>query len=261
MATSSERPIAPYAPLGNVLTVIRRLRERGIPVPVTKDTLTVLGIPEGNAPRTLQALKLLGLVAEDGGLSAPAERLRRASTDEYPETLAEVIREAYAPVFAVVDPATDTEVRVSDAFRQFDPATQRGRMVTLFLGLCAEAGIAPVQRTPRASREASGRRSPARSNPARPSRASAQTIGPRAIPSGEAVGQPRLENTIFPVLEQDLALLDDQQFAALWSALGTVARLRAKANQERANRSAPDLLGGFFTQGPPHSEETSREDE
>jgi hypothetical protein len=211
---------------------------------VTKDALTVLGIPEGNAPRTLQALKLLGLVSEDGGLSESAERLRRASTDEYPETLAEVIREAYAPVFAVVDPATDTEVRIGDAFRQFDPGTQRGRMVTLFLGLSAEAGIAPVQRTPRASREP---RRVIRSNPARAVRASAHRISPIGIPSAQAVGNPRVATAIFPVLEEDLALLDDEQFATLWNALGTVARLRAKANQERASRPAPDPFAGFFS--------------
>ncbi len=231
MAPSSERPIAPYAPLGNLLTVIRRLRERGVPIPVTKEALTVLGIPEGNAPRTLQSLKLLGLVAEDGDLTPAAERLRRASTEEYPETLAEVIREAYAPVFAVVDPATDTEVRISDAFRQFDPATQRGRMVTLFLGLCTEAGIAAErpQKAPRAPRTST------RPGAKREKRPIGYEVGDAA-----AIGPPRQINRtqdvpLFGVLEEDIALLDDNQFADLWNALGTVARVRAKARQERAS--------------------------
>ena len=259
MATPRDRPIAPYAPLGNVLTVIRRLRERGVPVPVTKDALTVLGIPEGNAPRTLQALKLLGLVAEDGGLSPQAERLRRASTEEYPETLAEIIREAYAPVFAVVDPATDTEVRVSDAFRQFDPATQRGRMVTLFLGLCAEAGITNqrLQKAPAVPRSVQ------RSAPKRERRPLGYEAGSAAALIG---GQQRApmqgrDPTLFGVLEEDIALLDDKQFAELWSALGTVARLRAKAKQERANRPVSDPFAGWFGSRVPTTEGQPDEDE
>lgn len=248
MAPTSDRPIAPYAPLGNVLTVVRRLRERGIPVPVTKDAMTLLGIPEGNAPRTLQALKLLGLVAEDGDLTPAAERLRRVSEEEYPELLAEIIRDAYAPVFAVVDPVTDTEVRISDAFRQFDPATQRGRMVTLFLGLCAEAGMA-VERPPRAMRAA---RSQPRSGQKRAPRPLGYDVGAAAalvgrMPPAETT---RRSSALFDVLEEDIALLDDQQFENLWNALGTVARLRAKAMRVRGDGVPDTHRGGEPTEVP-----------
>jgi hypothetical protein len=238
MATPTDRPNAPYAPLGNVLTVIRRLRERGVPVPVTKDALTVLGIPEGNAPRTLQSLKLLGIVAGDGGLTPAAERLRRASTEEYPETLAEIVREAYAPVFAVVDPAVDTEVRIGDAFRQFDPSTQRGRMVTLFLGLCAEAGISSERpekapRAPRSSRSA---------GPRKLRRLPYEVGAAASLIGGAQPTRPRDDAILFGVREADIALLDEIEFGALWDALGTVARARAKANQRRdeSEQGGPD---------------------
>ena len=134
---------APYAPVHNVLSVIRRLRDRGLPDPLTLEELTRIGIPEGNAPRTLAALRFLNLVNDEGWRTQSLDRLGQASTDEYPEALAEIVREAYAPVFTVVDPAEDSEIALNDAFRHYQPQAQRGRMVTLFLGLCREAGIIP----------------------------------------------------------------------------------------------------------------------
>jgi hypothetical protein len=245
MSVNLERPVAPYAPLANVLAVVKRLHDRGIPEPVTPDSLTVLSIPPGNAPRTLQALRFLGIVAEDGLLLPAAERLRRASSDEYPETLAEIIREAYAPIFKVVDPATDTEVRVADAFRQYDPAAQRSRMVTLFLGLCAEAGIA----TDRPKRKAT---------PGRPKRDAARRPTPvssgRFYGGGEgiAVTKPATpDSLLFGVQEADLALLSDDEFNDLWGALGVVARARARA---RVPKPAPPTLFEQMFRSPKPSE-------
>ena len=253
MALTPDRPIAPYAPAANVLTVVRRLHDRAIPVPVTKESLTVLGIPEGNAPRTLQALKLLGIVAEDGQLLEPAEMLRRASQEEYPETLAEIVREAYAPVFKVVDPATDTEVRVSDAFRQYDPATQRGRMVTLFMALCAEARIAQKpQRTGAAQPVRRAQVQERRPTPAKPRiyEAPAGSVPSVGAKFGSDVAG------LFGVTEDDMSLLDETQFKAVWDALGTVALAKMKARaEERVKTSRPidPFLGLFPTkkEGPP----------
>jgi len=238
MSVASDRPIAPYAPAANVLAVIRRLHDKAIPVPVTKENLTVLGIPEGNAPRTLQALKLLGIVAEDGQLLEPAEMLRRASQEEYPETLAEILREAYAPVFKVVDPSSDTDVRVSDAFRQYDPATQRGRMVTLFLALCAEAGIVddrPARTAPRPRRESRPpRRNSVRTNP-----------DPNYVPLAAQLGrvQSPLASPIFSISEEDLTLLDPDQRKRLWDALGELMLARATARSRPAPSPFPFIFG------------------
>tara|TARA_R110000868_G_scaffold13223_3_gene62078 strand:+ start:2370 stop:2834 length:465 start_codon:yes stop_codon:yes gene_type:complete len=57
--------------------------------------------------------------------------------------MAEWLNHAYADVVAFVDPATDDEIKVRDAFRSYNPVGQQGRMVTLFLGLYREAGVAP----------------------------------------------------------------------------------------------------------------------
>ena len=58
---------APYAPVANVLTVIRRLRETGLPDPLKLQQLERIGIPQGNAPRTLATLRFLGLVGDEQG--------------------------------------------------------------------------------------------------------------------------------------------------------------------------------------------------
>ena len=143
-------PKGPYAPAQNVLAVIRRMRERGLPEKVDGTALAAIGIPEGNQPRTLAALKFLQLVNEETELRTAAfNDLGQATTDEYPGALAAVLREAYAAVFEIVDPTKDDEGRIDDAFRRYEPAAQRGRMVTLFLALCAEAGLsAPKAETP-----------------------------------------------------------------------------------------------------------------
>jgi hypothetical protein len=226
------------------MTVLHRLRERGLPQPVTRETLTLLGVPDGNAPRTLQALKLLRLVAEDGALEPAAERLRKATTDEYPQLLAEIVQEAYAPVFGLIDPETATEVRISDAFRQYEPQAQRDRMVNLFMALAQEAGLMSMRSRsvqPRESANANRRRA---GKPSRAPKTAAQTISPVSIPSAESVPQPALASTaspastspttMFPVTEEDIGLLTDEEFHDLWKSLGVVARKRARASQERA---------------------------
>jgi hypothetical protein len=175
---------APYAPVNNVLTVIRRLGERGLPDPLTLQELERIGIPAGNAPRTLAALRFLGLVDDDGGRTQALDRLGRASTQEYPEVLAEIVRAAYQSIFTVVVPGQDNEIALYDAFRYYHPEAQRNRMVTLFLGLCQEAGIVPggpPQRKAKLRRVTGGQAA------ARPP---AQVIRPKSIETAEAVSQP-----------------------------------------------------------------------
>ncbi len=142
---------APYAPKKAVLGVIRRYRDTGLPEPLTLTGLASVGIPSSTTSRTLQTLRFLGLVDEGGNLLEVAQRLKRASTAEYPEALAEIIRAAYLAVFAIVDPAKHDAIAIADAFRQYEPSKQRDKMIVLFLALCEEAGIVdarqPKQRT------------------------------------------------------------------------------------------------------------------
>ncbi len=150
MVSEVERQPVPYAPVNNVLTVIRRFRDHGLGDTLSIGELQRIGIPEGNAPRTLAALRFLGLIDQEEHRTAAFERLGRAKSNEYNETLSEIIRDAYSEVFAIVDPAQNTEIEIADAFRGLQPERQRNRMITLFMGLCREAGIVTSGRTPEA---------------------------------------------------------------------------------------------------------------
>lgn len=131
----------PYAPPSTVIEIVERFRTRGLSEPFTVDVLMRAGVTESLAPRTLQALRLLDLV-DDAGYSTPhLQALAKATAEEYKARFAEVIRDVYAEVFAFTDPSMDSVERVEDAFRSYNPRGQRGRAVTLFLGLCAHAGI------------------------------------------------------------------------------------------------------------------------
>jgi hypothetical protein len=142
---SEQTNFAPYAPAKAVLGVIERYRERGLPDPLTTGNLEQVGVPASMGPRTLQALRFLGLIDEGGNRLESFEQLKRAKTDEYPAQLAEIVRAAYLPVFTVVDPATDTDTAVADAFRGYEPGAQREKMLALFRGLVSAAGIVERQ--------------------------------------------------------------------------------------------------------------------
>jgi len=79
----------------------------------------------------------------------PSRNSSEATADEYEPRLEQVIRTAYADAFTVVDPATDSDQAISDAFRFYHPAAQRDKMVTLFMGICEAAGIIGADRAPR----------------------------------------------------------------------------------------------------------------
>ena len=105
VSTEPQENYAPYAPAATVVNVIRRNREGStVPDPVTTDSIRLLGVPNTMTSRTIRALKFLGLVDESGTHTEAFGRLRRASTQEYPEQLAEIIRASYLRVFTLVDP-------------------------------------------------------------------------------------------------------------------------------------------------------------
>lgn len=134
---------APYAPASAVIDLIQRHRNRGLPSPINAEVLARAGVSESLIPRTLQALIVLDLIDDQGAPSRTLEGIRLAPEAEYKQRLSEWLKSAYADVLKFVDPAMDDETRVRDAFRNYQPIGQQSRMITLFLGLMAAAGMAP----------------------------------------------------------------------------------------------------------------------
>jgi hypothetical protein len=142
MAVTANSP-APYAPGSVIIGLIDRHRKRGLPSPVNADVLERASVSGSLIPRTIQALQTLDLIDEEGQPTDVFEGIRRAPEGEYRQRLADWLRSAYSEVFSFVDPATDDETAVRDAFRSYRPIGQQPRMVSLFLTLCGAAGIAP----------------------------------------------------------------------------------------------------------------------
>lgn len=140
---------APYAPAKAVVGVIDQLRKQGLPEPLTLTGLERVGVATSMTPRTLQTLRFLGMIDEGGNRLENYDRLSRAKTDEFPGVLAEIVQAAYLQVFTIVNPATDTDTAIADAFRGFEPQNQRGKMISLFRGLCVRAGIIPASAAPK----------------------------------------------------------------------------------------------------------------
>jgi len=147
MAVTADKP-APYAPASAILDIVDRFRNKGLPVPITAETLARAGVSDSLIPRTLQALQTLDLIGEDGRPTQVLEGIRRAPEAELKACMAEWLQGAYADALQFVDPATADEVGIRDAFRSYSPAGQQPRMVTLFSGLFRAAGIGPEKSGP-----------------------------------------------------------------------------------------------------------------
>jgi Family of unknown function (DUF5343) len=138
----------PYASKDSVVKVIEKNRQVGLQT-VNLQKLQQIGVTESLAPRTLYALEALGFYDENGNITPEFDALRKAHDDEFKPRLAALLREAYAPIFEVIDPATASLTDVENAFRGFEPTGQIPRMVQLFIGLMAYAEVMPeIKRRP-----------------------------------------------------------------------------------------------------------------
>ena len=209
MPVTEDRP-APYAAPSSIVDIVTRYRNRGLPFPVNTEVLARAGISESLIPRTLQSLQTLDLINEAGNPTDTLEGIRLAPEAEYRNRLTAWLKSAYAGVFAFVDPSKDDGVRIRDAFRGYNPVGQQSRMVTLFEGLCTEAGLITVKAStprPTASRP--------RSAPSTPQVARA-AIKPKAKGSPTAGLPPALTGLLesLPELSSDWSDADRDKFLA-----------------------------------------------
>jgi len=219
----------PYAAPANIIAVIGRARTRNLPEVINNDLLRIAGVPEGAQYRVMQTLQFLGLIHEDGRPSETFEALSGATQDQYRELLEKVIREAYRSEFNVIDPGQDPQSKIIDAFRPYKPRSQIARMVMLFQGLCREGGI-PVLDVPRERRM----------KETKPKRVKTITETPSTSIESRKVIKQGTETTmrhvaptlLFGVTDEDISSLDESEFDEVWSALGKVAKARARAKRE-----------------------------
>lgn len=142
MAVTRDRS-APYTAPSAIVELITRHRNRGLPSPIDREILARVSVADGLISRTLYSLQVLDLIDEKGMPTEVLEGLRLAPEAELKSRMEAWLRGAYAEVFSFVDPARDDEIRVRDAFRSYQPVGQQSRMVALFMGLCAAAGLIP----------------------------------------------------------------------------------------------------------------------
>jgi pantothenate synthetase len=175
------------------------------------------------------ALKFLELVdAED----RPTDALRALAScpeEEYKQLLEQTIRTAYASDFENIDPTVDPQQKIVDTFKRYTPKSQHSRQVMLLLGLCREAGMAVVDAPRERKMQQRGKTNRTTAQPRQASGSTAsRTMGQPApgVP-------PQISGLLFGVTEDDIAVLNEKDFDEVWSALGKVAKARAKATRER----------------------------
>lgn len=217
-------PRRPYAATANILAVINRARSRNLPETIDNDFLRIAGVPENVYSRVLSGLQFLDLIEPDGTPSARLRAMAASPEAEYLEQLTATIREAYREDFKNIDPAEDEQARIIDAFRRYEPRSQTGRMVMLFLGLCRAAGI-PVRDAPR-ERGMQQRASSRRASQQPRSRGGTTSAITDSQSSRGQLHAPA-PGLLFGVTEADVAALGDSEFDEVWAALGKVARARS----------------------------------
>jgi hypothetical protein len=133
---------APYTTALAATSVLDGHRDRGSSGPLTPDSIIRGGVGESLASRTLNSFKQLGLLDEEYKPTQQFEDFRLARGDEeYRNRLQEWLRGVYADVLQYADPSTDSLEKVTEAFRTYEPASQKRAMASLLLGLWRYAGL------------------------------------------------------------------------------------------------------------------------
>jgi hypothetical protein len=138
-AKSARTP--PYTSYRTFKTFIEDLRERGVPSRIDRSVLTRFSGVVGT--QLTHALRFLGLIEDDGGPTQALKELVSAyAKGHWSETLLELLRRRYAPMFAI-DLETATPSHFNQAFRRAFPAADAvvQKCVTFFLYAANDAGV------------------------------------------------------------------------------------------------------------------------
>ena len=131
----------PYTSYRTFKTFIEDLRENGVPSRIDRSVLTRCSGVVGT--QLMHALRFLGLIEDQG---RPTQRLKELvnahGAARWPEKLSELLRQVYAPMFAI-DLETATPSHFNEAFRRAFPAADAvvQKCVTFFLYAANDAGV------------------------------------------------------------------------------------------------------------------------
>jgi hypothetical protein len=131
----------PYTSYRTFKTFIEDLEEHGVPSRIDRSVLTHFSGAVGT--QLMHALRFLGLIVDQGH---PTQRLKELANAEgaahWPEKLSELLRQVYAPMFAI-DLETATPSQFNEAFRKAFPAADAvvQKCVTFFLYAANDAGV------------------------------------------------------------------------------------------------------------------------
>ncbi len=206
----------PYTSYRTFKTFIEDLREHGLPSRIDRSVLTRFSGVVGT--QLTHALRFLGLIEDDG---RPTQRLRELANAEdagrWPETLLELLRQEYAPIFAI-DLETATPSHFNEAFRKAFPAADAvvQKCVTFFLYAANDAGVEISGRVLKGRKPRS--LTPRRKHPAAPSPAKELEAAPPKLQPDESrvEGQKPSEMLLMHLEPKEM---DDEQQAAVWTLL------------------------------------------
>ncbi|MBI2855253.1 MAG: DUF5343 domain-containing protein [Chloroflexi bacterium] len=231
MLPETESLFRPYAPPANMQALLHRLRRMNMPPRITRELLKGVGISENIVPRVSSTLRFLGLTNENDEPTEIFRGLAGSTEDEYRQLLEKTVHRAYAEEFQSVDPRVDPQERIMNAFQRYIPRSQHGRQVTLFLGLCREAGIATldVPRKRGMQSQIQGRHTAARPQSGRVHQSTeiSREDGGVSRPAGRRDPQHTPAQLLGITLE-DAAHLPEDDFWEVWNALGTLFLRRAQ---------------------------------
>ena len=131
----------PYTSYRTFKTFIEDLRENGVPSRIDRSVLTRFSGVVG--AQLMHALRFLGLIEDQGRPTPRLKELMNAhGAGHWPEKLLELLRQEYAPMFAI-DLETATPSHFNEAFRRAFPAADAvvQKCVTFFLYAANDAGV------------------------------------------------------------------------------------------------------------------------
>ena len=142
MTRTLSENFTPYTSIGNMLLILNQIKKGWVPSLVDKGEMERVGITAGNVSRTISALGYFGLTDENDKPTDTWKAIATSTSNDYPKVLEGILRNAYPSIFQLhPNPADATDVELDNAFAKSEPLNQRSRMVSLFRGLCQEAGL------------------------------------------------------------------------------------------------------------------------